>query len=243
MKRKNTRTPKARTLSRRPLLYSNRNYHSYLTALCPIEVIGGSDRVANELRVEFSNNQQQHSPFKKCPMVHMVRLQIIDHIRTGMGNRKADALKSKYLLLIADVDGEIADFLDCLYYECRDFVQNVWGRCLGFPRHRGPLFFRRYIEQCTVKTHLPYGSFVAPVNEILLALDTQSRLAEWIDEHHRTHGVDLSKCWRELENTLDSRPDPTPGGPQFIEEDVHAHRPRSRDEIVIAEGQQREHAS
>ena len=86
--------------------------HTYLTALSPIEYrCGDPDGVLAGVRETLRTHEQECSPFRRCPMVHMVRLQVIDTARPAMGAQDAVPLQSSYLLLAAELDGNTDDFL------------------------------------------------------------------------------------------------------------------------------------
>ncbi len=90
--------------------------HSFLTALSPIDHHrndpGGK---MAKLKETLAAHEQDNSPFSDCPMVHMARLQILDQLIPPMGDTSGAHIKSKYLLFAVDLDGQVDDFLDCLY--------------------------------------------------------------------------------------------------------------------------------
>jgi len=171
--------------------------HSFLTALSPIEYRRDDPegRIADIRRVQRDHGQG-NSPFQECPMTHMVRLQIIDSLAPPMGDVSGRNLKTKYLLFVADIDGGVDDFLDCLYRVNPDFVHGIWGRCLGYPEYRGAVFFRRYIASCQFEKPLGYAGFPASVGHTLRALAQKNSLADWVAAHRGMDNADLQEAWR-----------------------------------------------
>ena len=202
--RKGVRVPLNSTHVNRPRA-KDVGYHSYLTAMCPIEPVEKNDATVL-IEQQLRSFDQENSPFKKCPMVHMLRLQIVDRMHPALGDRNAKGLKSKYLLLITDVDGDVADFLDCLYREEPEFVHAVWGQCMSYPDEKGAVFFRRYIERCSLPAQLPIAAFPNSALDILRALDTQRALTYWMSQHHRPD-ADLQRQWQAFSRVLQARGD------------------------------------
>jgi len=207
-RRQGIRVPLARTpTSRHPHKHHGKNFHSFITTLSPIEPIG-QRALTDDILDTLAAHQHENSPFKQCPMLHMLRLQVMDSLWPALGDTSSEGLKTRYLLLIADVDGDPADFYDCLYREAADFVQDVWGKCIGYPDYQGPVFFRRYMKRCALETQLPYAAFPDSVNDIHYALDTQGQLINWLDDKQRP-GNDLLDQWNILMSEIDQREQPS----------------------------------
>jgi hypothetical protein len=156
---------------------------SYVTAISPIEVKPA--HAVTDAIIDFIdelNRGRGFESFAQCPMLHMARILIIDDLRPALGVAGAGSLKTNYLLFIADVDGSVDDFLDALYTADPELVDRLWGSCLGYPGDcGGPVFFRRYIERCSLRTHLPFAAFPRETaREIRGALVLHANLLEWI---------------------------------------------------------------
>ncbi len=186
--------------------------HSFLTAFSPIEYRQDDpeDRVV-EVKRTLLDHEQDNSPFRECPMVHMARLQVIDQLTPPMGDTSGAGLKTKYLLLAANVDGPIDDFLDCLYRVNSSFVHDVWGRCLGYPSYEGAVFFRRYIRRCSFDNPLGYAGFSLSVEETLRALSRKQTLAKWMAAHQGMSDAELQKAWRRDREKFANPSIPKPG--------------------------------
>ncbi len=178
--------------------------HSYLTALSPIEYRADDpDGVLAGVRETLRTHEQEASPLKRCPMVHMLRLQVIDNARPAMGRQDAAPLMSSYLLLAAELDGTVDDFLDCLYRVDSDFVMQLWGRCIGYPRYDGPVFFRRYIARCRQTGELPYAAFDVSVKQTLDALALKEEFGHWLCGTQGLDAAALQQHWLKYRGALE----------------------------------------
>lgn len=186
--------------------------HSFLTALSPIEHRHDDpeERILN-IRETLRAHEQDESPFRDCPMVHMARLQIIDNLPPPEGDTSGVTLKSKYLLFVADIDGRTDDFLDHLYRVNAKFVHDVWGRCRAYPEYAGAVFFRRFIDRCRFDNPLGYAGFPSSVTEILHAVARKEMLSEWVRKHQSLSEKDLQKAWRRDREKFLNADTPKPG--------------------------------
>ena len=177
--------------------------HSFLTALSPIEHRANDpEGRLSGLRNLLRTTTQIKSPFRRCPMAHMVRLQVIDTLRPAMGDTENPPLKSSYLLFVAELDGQIDDFLDCLYRVDPQFVGQVWGRCEGWPEYEGAVFLRRYINRCMVKDPLPFAAFPQTAPELLQSLARKDALGQFAADVARLDDAALQQAWRARRDSL-----------------------------------------
>lgn len=186
--------------------------HAFLTALSPLpHAAQDPHQRLPAVRAALAAHLQSESPFRDCPMAHMVRLQVIDTLRPAMGDVGAAPLGSAWLLWVAELDGPVDDFLDCLYRVGADFVHSVWGRCTGYPPYAGAVFFRRYIARCRIGGELPYAAFDATVGASLRALAAKQAV---VDFAVVTQGLDdaaLFATWRARRALLSDPPVDKPG--------------------------------
>lgn len=186
--------------------------HSFLTALSPIEHRAHDpDGRLRGVRDALHAHEQLASPFRDCPMAHMVRLQVLDTLRPAMGDTGAPALKSSYLLFVAELDGRIDDFLDCLYRVDPGFVASVWGRCEGYPAYAGAVFFRQYLARCLIADPLPYAAFPSTVQALLRQLARKAQLADWVGAARELDDAALQASWRKQRHALLHPELPRPG--------------------------------
>ncbi len=189
-----------------------RSPHSFLTALSPIDwrPEDPEGRLV-ALRRVLAAHEQLESPFRQCPMAHMVRVQVIDTARPAMGDVAAAPLKSSWLLFVAELDGSVDDFLDALYRVGAPFVHSVWGCCVGYPPYEGAVFFRRYIARCRVTGELPYAAFPFSVPQTLRLLARKEALADFAGDAQGLDAAALQAAWRARREAIE-RPDvPRPG--------------------------------
>lgn len=192
-----------------------KNKHTSLVTLSPIEYRHDDpdDRIATVSRTLEVEARKSHSDqiLRQCPMLHMARAQIIDNVIPPMGQHPPDSLKSKYLLFVAEIDGEIDDFLDSVYNGPQfpfdwekeateqkrhaDFVKNVWGQCIGYPDDAGCVFFRQYMARCRIKVTLPFKAYDFTVDEIDRAVKNQAQFASFVEANQGLEPEALHKAW------------------------------------------------
>ena len=192
--------------------------HTSLVTLSPIEYRSDDpdNRIATVSRTLELEARKTHSDqlLRQCPMLHMARAQIIDNVIPPMGQHPPDSLKSKYLLFVAEIDGEVDDFLDALYngpqfpFEWDKeraerkrhaaFVRNVWGQCIGYPDDAGCVFFRQYMRRCRIKVTLPFKAYNFTVAEIDRAATNQAQFASFFEAHQGLSPEELHKAWQEF---------------------------------------------
>jgi len=205
--------------------YFDKNTHKTVVALSPIEYRQNDpenriEDIRNFLSGQEAMQYEEHV-FRECPMLHMARLQIIDDLLPQMGQKPADSLKSTYLLFIAEIDGEVDDFLDALYNGPQrpfswkkgdadsklhsQFVQSVWGRCIGYPDVTGAVFFRQYFHSCRFNMALPYEAYTYTVHEIQDAKRRQAAFAEFAISVQGMDADSLYKAWQEFRGSEKTR--------------------------------------
>ena len=209
---------------------SRKNHHTNLTTLSPIEQEPDDPGRRVELIREFLSLQSlsghDNQLLRQCPMVHMARIQVIDNILPAMGASNPDSLKNSYLLMVAEIDGEVDDFLDALYNgpqqvfswddwdrvgtQHSDYVHHLWGQCIGYPQQTGAVFFRNYMHRCRIKVMLPYAAYQHTVSEIRELEFRQSSFADFVAEHQRLGQDDLYTAWKTYRKKLAERTGGTP---------------------------------
>ncbi len=134
-----------------------------------------------------------------------------------MGGVPVDSLKSAYLMIFADIDGDVDDFLDALYngpqspfsWEKGDedsnnhaeFVRNLWGQCIGYPQETGSVFFRQYIHRCRIKGTLPYAAYDHSVDDVKQAKHTQEEFAAFVTRTQQLDANALHAAWKEFKKS------------------------------------------
>lgn len=195
--------------------------HTSLVTLSPIEYRHDDPEarlrtVSDALEAEVLKAQDglDTQVLRQCPMVHMARLQIIDNVIPEMGQLPPDCLKCTYLLFVAEVDGDVDDFFDALYNgpqypfdwakeaESRarhaDFVHKVWGQCIGYPDDPGCVFFRQYMDRCSIKVRLPFAAYNYTVAEINEARELQKNFAHFAETSQGLGPEELFDKWQDF---------------------------------------------
>jgi hypothetical protein len=183
--------------------------HHFLTILAPID--HRSDDPDGRIR---AIRQALAAPgidaFRRCPMVHTARFHVLDKVGVPEGAAPSSGLTSAYLLFVAEIDGDEDDFVDCLYRTGREFVEHTFGQCLGYPRHAGAVFFRRFVRTHAVRGGLWYTAFPHSVATIRRAMQRAQRLLQWVESGHGAPGPALRDAWNRLR--LELRRTPASGG-------------------------------
>jgi hypothetical protein len=121
------------------------------------------------------------SPLARIPTLHFGRFVVLDDVRNQGVPAKTDHLRSKYLVFVADFDGELAPFLDTLLLHAKDFVASLYQHCVAFPGTSDPPTFRRYIKDCQIESTLAFGAYPnTALAGVLAALDTQRRFVQFL---------------------------------------------------------------
>lgn len=185
-----------------------------LTVLSPI--IGGHTRGevhSTLIRTALAGIEQgERSPFAAIDTLHVARLVVLDDVRNQGYPAREDHLQSKYLVFVADFDGELAPFLAALVSRAGEFVTSVWQHCEGFPGIADLAGFTRYIEQCQITTTFGFGAYAeTPLSDVLRALDSQRRLIRFLAEHQGAPPEVLQQQFRIFADALASAPLPAPG--------------------------------
>ena len=156
---------------------------------------------------------------EELPMLHMARFQIIEHLVPAMGDEaKADELLTKFLLFVAEADGQSYDLFDHMYREepqsvrvgtpesrtAGTFVRSIWDHCVGYPEVAEDSIyrFRQYMQSHEIDTNLYYPATTRTRDEILNAMCKKQLTAAWISCQSRRGSTAGSLGVNELENYL-----------------------------------------
>lgn len=116
------------------------------------------------------------SPFAAIPGTHFARLALIG--RDHFVKRSVPPLANGYLLVSAEIDGEISEWLEQL--SAQSDLDDVWQHCHGY---RGFASLPRLLEDCRIRPDIEYFDYPgATVAEIVQAIDTvENDLDEVLD--------------------------------------------------------------
>lgn len=185
-----------------------------LTLLCPIKQDAGLDICHSmELRWYLSKLPRgHHSPFAQLSSTYLARLVVMDDVVFVGLPACEEHLKSRYLVFETNFDGDLDTYLRQMAAETGEFVEAVWGHCVGFPGTANLDAFVTYMKKCQLETTF----FFADVNDssvesTLSALRTQSALAHFIEKHQGAPAAEVQRAFGEFLQRLRKAP-PLPRG-------------------------------
>ena len=185
-----------------------------LTVLSPI--LGGHTHGfvhASAIRTILARLEQgTASPFARIDTLHVARLVVLDDVRIQGIPAQEDHLQSKYLVFLADFDGDLPALLTALADRAGEFVTSIWQHCVGFPGTADPVAFQRYFSRCQLTSTFPFGAYTkTPLRSVLRALDTQRRLIRFLETAQRTPAAELQQAFGTFVNELQQASLPAPG--------------------------------
>ena len=151
----------------------------------------------------------QRSPFALAPGTHLARLVVMDDVIYVGSPAHEEHLKSKYLILESNCDGDLDTYLTGLATTVPHHLDAIWSHCVGYPGAANPQAFVAYMKACQLETTF----FFAAVNDkslpdTLRALQTQHAVADFIANHQ---GVEPARLQSDFKQFLaDLRACPTP---------------------------------
>jgi len=167
-----------------------------------------------ELRWYLSNLPRDHrSPFARISSTYLARLVVMDDVVFVGHPAHEDHLKSRYLVFETNFDGDLDTYLKRMATETRQFVNDVWAHCVGFPGTENIDAFIAYMKKCQLKTTF----FFADVNDqtvesTLKALRVQTELAAFLERTQGMAPADMQDAFRQFEGRLRKTPPVRRGG-------------------------------
>jgi hypothetical protein len=195
----------------------NQNGSVYgLTILSPI-IDDANARPSHDLQIRAylaRLSTREESPFATAPGTHLARLVVMDDvIYVGMPSCE-EHLKSKYLVFESNCDGDLDDYLAGLAGSIPNHLDAIWGHCVGYPT-RGAAdrqAFITYMKSCQLETTFYFAAVNdKSVPETLLALQTQTAVADFIAAHQGADPATLQSDFLDFSARLKSLPPPRPG--------------------------------
>ena len=193
----------------------DREGQSYaFAALTPI-TSGGTHGVihAAELRSVLARlNELETSPFTHVPGTHFARWNVIDDMPQLGFPSDEDHLKSKYLMLEADFDGERDRWIDGLATAIPETITAVYRHCVGFPGVASLADFRNYLVKCQLHTTLDFAPYASStLDTVLRALDTQRKYVGFVQATQGKSYLELRLAFDDFTKRLRATPTPRPG--------------------------------
>jgi len=152
------------------------------------------------------------SPFARLPSTHFARWAVIDDV-PGLGMPTADDhLHSRYLLLVADFDGDRDAWLALAASAIPEVWDAVYAHCVAYPGAADLSAFRDYLTRCQLNTTLSFSPFAAePLEKVLRALDTQRRFVGFAQAVQGRPPEELQRAFRDFMARDAAAPTPAPG--------------------------------
>ena len=175
----------------------NKNGNAYgLTTLCPLRNDSHEDQscaaiVRARLRALETDEQ---SPMACVPNTYMCRMFVLDDVFYEGHPAHSEQLKSKYLVFVAELHGELRPYLQGMWQNAQPMIRNIWQYCVGFDKVHNSNDFINYIEKCQVQTTFYFnGSTDEPLAEQLKSLYLKQELSKFA---HANQGKDAAEVQR-----------------------------------------------
>jgi hypothetical protein len=192
-----------------------------LTILSPIiddaRATPSHDLQIRKYLAELSTREE--SPFAQAPGTHLARLVVMDDVIYVGAPVREEHLNSKYLVLEANIDGDLDSYLNGLAAGAPQHVDAIWGHCVGYPGAANRPAFVDYMKACQLTTTFYFAAVNdKTVTETLRALQTQTAVADFIATHQGADPATLQREFIEFAALLKSQPAPQPGsmGPHRV---------------------------
>lgn len=182
----------------------------YLTVMSPIDYVrgGSQDKLEALLKILANlptrqpydvDDENDEIPFSDTTAVHMARFLVIDEMPVQMGNERSGRLDYKYLLFIAELDGDRDSFLDELFETREVLVREIWGKCIAFPETCDKQKFKQFIDKYELKTTLPFSAYAGTSQpEVTRMLSNRRKLTDFIVSNQTRSAADLHEAWQQF---------------------------------------------
>jgi hypothetical protein len=192
----------------------NRSGKAYgLTTLCPLEPESGVDQSPEAILRDFLNDlpKDTQSPMAAVPNTYLCRFFILNDVIYQSKPAHVDHLRSKYLVFVAELHGELDAYLQGMWTHAEAFVKKAFEYCVDFKASVSDArSFSRYVQRCQVTTTFYFmGSTDEPLAEQLKALYLKQELSKFVHAHQ---GLPAAELQREFQKFIERvRPsDPLP---------------------------------
>jgi hypothetical protein len=154
----------------------------------------------------------ERSPFALAPGTHLARLVVMDDVTFVGSPAHEEHLKSKYLILESNCDGDLDTYLTGLATTIPHHLDSIWSHCVGYPGAANPQAFVAYMKACQLETTF----FFAAVNDkslpdTLRALQTQRAVSDFIANHQGVEPARLQSDFKQFLAELRACPIPKAG--------------------------------
>lgn len=177
----------------------NKNGNAYgLTLLCPLLEDTAEGSRATTIRDRLRNLPlDSDSPFAQVPNLYLCRMFVLDDVFFQGHPAGEDHLRSKYLVFVAEIHGELEPFLKGMWQHAEPTIRRLWDQCLGFDAVGGTRDFVQYIQRCQVETTFYFnGSNDLSLAEQLKGLYLKQELAKFARAHQGQDAASLQRAFR-----------------------------------------------
>jgi hypothetical protein len=178
----------------------NENGKAYgLTVLSPLcNETRDNQSVAAIVRTRLRNlDAHEKSPLARVPNTYLGRMFVLDDVFYQGKPAIQEHLKSKYLVFVAELHGELGPYLQGMWQHAEPMVRELWEFCIGFDDVHNANDFVRYIKKCQVETTFYFnGSTDKPLAEQLKALYLKQELAKFAHEHQGQDAATLQQAFK-----------------------------------------------
>lgn len=197
----------------------NENGNAYgLTLLCPLLDDAQADGSCATLMRDRLRNLpvDEDSPFALVPNLYLCRMFVLDDVFFQGHPAAEDHLRSKYLVFVAEIHGELEPFLKGLWQHAEPSIRSLWQLCIGFQSVSSAREFVQYIQRCQVETTFYFnGSNDLSPAEQLKGLYLKQELAKFARAHQGQDAASLQRAFRSFVERVEpfnlARPSWRPG--------------------------------
>jgi hypothetical protein len=142
-----------------------------LTAIKPGE--------ADALRALLHAMSCADSPLARSPRTHLARWIVMADMPAAPGVQ--DSLCGPYLLLTANVDGDLATYMDELVAVASPRLGEIYDHCIGCPQPAEGAALKAYIGRNQIDAGVVFAAYgAASVQDVLRAIDKRARLIDFV---------------------------------------------------------------
>jgi len=180
----------------------NRNGRAYgLTCLFPLKNDSEGDQSYAALVRGLLRKLplEEKSPLARVPNTYLCRMFVLDDVFYESMPAQEDHLKSKYLVLIVELHGELEPYLRALWTQAHDTIYALWKYCIAFSDVDSADEWVRYVKRCQVETTFYFnGSTDQPLEVQLKALYLKQELAHFARDNQGKDPAALQRAFREF---------------------------------------------
>jgi hypothetical protein len=141
----------------------------------------------------------ERSPMANVPSTYLCRFFVLDDVIFEGHPARLEHLKSKYLVFVAELHGELEAYLQGMWRHAEAFVRGLFAHCIGFGEVRDAQSFVTYIKRCQVETTFYFnGSTDEPLAEQLKGLYLKQELSKFAYANRGKSAVELQSAFQQF---------------------------------------------